>query len=138
VTDQTTTPEPEPAAGRVGRHQPRNLYCDERYAAMFVDEPEAQVIADKLNRIAEMEENVRALGGDPDHMVDPRDHEAAIAAMREEMTADDRPWPPTFWAWVRAFLACRREGHAEIVGGYCIRCARGLAPVAAPAGGEER
>jgi hypothetical protein len=29
-------------------------------------------------RIAELEENVRALGGDPDRMVDPRDHEAAI------------------------------------------------------------
>jgi hypothetical protein len=36
------------------------------------------------------EENMRALGGDPDRMVDPRDHEAAIAAMRQAMTSNVR------------------------------------------------
>jgi hypothetical protein len=41
-------------------------------------------------RIAELEADVRALGGDVDRMVDPRDHEAAIEAMRQAMTNDVR------------------------------------------------
>jgi hypothetical protein len=45
-------------------------------------------------------------------------------AAERSAVEEERDWPPTFWAWVKAIQACRREGHLFEGRFTCQRCAR--------------